>query len=169
MKKLSNTIIAILLFSAFNVSIAQVFKNEKDPFTGEKVVSADYYRQVYLVNKGGKTKFEVQWSYPGSFSAVISKGAEIMFKMKDGEIIKLTTVSDAQPKLGAGYGGVFTSYVFETELEKVTLNKFSLVKIEMLRVPDMKAGSTDLDKKMPFGKVYFKFIMKGAKYLMKNI
>jgi hypothetical protein len=169
MKNLTRLIAIVLFISSFNFITAQVFKNEKDPFTGEKVVSADYYRQVYIVNKGGKTKFEVQWSYPGSLNTVISKGAEILFKMKDGEIIKLTTVSDAQPKIGAGYGTILTSYVFEMELEKVTLNKFSLVKIDMMRVPDLKAGSTDLDKKMPYGKIYFKFIMKGAKYLMKNI
>ncbi len=175
MKKLYTFLTAAFLLAATNVSLAQKCKTEKDAFTGEKVVSANLSasytgdKLIYLENKSGKTKFELMWSYPGSFNTMIEKGVELLFKLKDGEIIKLKTVADARPKLGAGIGGVFTSYTFEMELEKVTLNKFSLVKIDMLRVPDLKAGSTDLDKKMPYGKLYFKAILKGSKYLMKNI
>ncbi|MEI6022186.1 MAG: hypothetical protein WCR21_13750, partial [Bacteroidota bacterium] len=122
----------------------QELKTEKDPFTNEKVVSANYInkytsgKMVLLENKSGKTKFGFEWSYPGSFNTLIEKGAEIMLKLADGEVLKLTTTEDARPKLTAGIGGVFTAYMFEMEIEKVTLNKLSLQKIIMLRVPDLK-------------------------------
>jgi hypothetical protein len=161
--------------TATNVSNAKKCKTEKDPFTGEKVVlanlSAAYIgdKLIYLENIAGKTKFELMWSYPGSFNTMVEKGVELLFKLKDGEIVKLKTITDARPKLGTGVGGVFSSYTFEMELEKVTLNKFASVKIEMLRIPDLKSGSADLDKKMPNGKICFNATMKCAKYLIKNI
>lgn len=169
MKRVHFLLMVVFLLSA-GAAVSQECKTEKDPFTGEKVVTANLgNRWVYFENKAGKTKFEIMFSYAGSLNTLVPKGTEILMKLKSGDVLKLHTVSDAHPKLTAGIAGVFSGYTFETELEKVEINKLSLDKVVLIRFPDLKAGGTDLDPKAPGGKGYFKAIMKSAKYLMKNI
>src|SRR5690606_38117405 len=116
----------IFLLAIYLPRFSQKCEVAKDPITGEKMITANYKdRWVYLESKKDQTKFSLLWWFSGALNETVPKGSEVIFKLENDEIIKLTTVTDADPKRNANQVGVFTAYTYEFILDKAVLNKFA--------------------------------------------
>jgi hypothetical protein len=149
---------------------AQDCEVKQDPFTNEKTVSYNFkYQALYYELKSGIIKMEMKFHYPGELNVVIPKGTELSYKFDNGEILKLTTVVDANPqtKVASGTNGVavYTEYSYVFHLTNEELKKLASNLVTYIRFPDTKGAYTDqkMDKKFP------KIIREGAQCILKNL
>jgi hypothetical protein len=172
MRKRKLLLLAIIIIASNFPCFSQKCEVSKDPITGEKLITANYKdRWVYLESKNDQIKFSLMWWFSGALNETVPKGSEVIFKLENGEIIKLNTVSDADPKRNANQVGVFSAYTYEFIIDKAQLNKFASSKSVLIRLPDVKSGSSDMTGKDQFGnlsKDYFKAIQKGSKHILTN-
>jgi hypothetical protein len=170
-KQLLLLTLAIAILS-INYSYAQKVKVTKDPFSGEKIVSAGN-GTYYFESKGNNLKFDLGLTYGGQLTSVIPSGTELLIKLVNGDIIKLSTSAESKPSsqvYASQYSaGIVTFYVFNFIIDKATLNKFTAAKVELVRFPDTKGGNIDLDKKSRYVRKNLKGLDKTAQKMMMNI
>lgn len=172
MKKLFLSLILFLAAGAIECS-AQKCKAGEDPITGEPVVSFDFnYRAVYFEYRKQAILMEFKMEYIGSMKVSLPAGTEVIFKLENGEILKLKTKSEAIPKSMASSNQysvcVYSSYSFPFELTKEELNRFATSKIVLIRYPDTQGGTLDFIPK-GFSKKIVDVLYKGAKCIHEKI
>lgn len=167
MKK-TNLLLTVLTFLFLNnVAFGQKAKVTKDEFTGEQIVTAANAFVAYEI-KNKVITLVIPFTYWAQLTNVIPEGTEVMLKMDGGEIIKLMTKGEAKPMTSvyaSQYSaGVKTQYNYTFELEKITLDKLSKVKMVLARFPNFPSGNVDIEGKM--GKKLGKSILTGAKNII---
>jgi hypothetical protein len=171
MKKISFLLLCLLALS-FNNGFSQKCKVGADPITNEKVASFDFSsRTVFYEYKSGVIHLEMKFTYSGSYKVIVPKETEMIFKLENGEIIKLATISDAPPKTRATatqYSAyINTDYSYLVELTKDQVTKLATSKVILIRYPDTQGGSLDYTPK-GLGKIYTNVLFKGANCIREN-
>jgi hypothetical protein len=173
MKKIYFFLLSLLLLS-FTTVYSQKCKVGADPFTGEKVVSFDFSsRVIYYEYKAGITHLEMVFNYNGVLKVIVPKGTELLFKLENGEILKLVTIADAPPKTARAnqsqyYSTSFTSdYSYVMEVSKEDVGKLAASKVVLIRYPDTQGGTLDYSPK-GLGKKLADVLFKGANCLKEN-
>jgi hypothetical protein len=151
--------------------IAQKCEVSKDPFSNEKTASFNWKGETILFELKNKIlKFQIILNYDGELNVIVPKGTELLFKLANGETVKVITTVDAAPRTQVVQieNRVQTQYAYISELTKETINSLSSSKVTFLRFPDTKGGSTDFD----IGKNAKKLteaIFKGAACIKENL
>jgi len=171
MKKFYFLLFALLLMN-FTTLNAQKCKVGKDPITNESVVTFDYgSRAVYFEYKGSTIHLEMRFNYNGVYKVIVPKGTELIFKLENGEIIKLPTITDTPPKTDAATSSssmyIYTNYCYQMELTKEQVTKLADSKVILLRYPDGQGGTLDYTPK-GLGKILTNAINKGANCIKEN-
>jgi hypothetical protein len=163
--KLTIQAIACLLFFA-TAAQAQKCVETADPITNEKQVvfeDAQRFHSTKYELKGGKLLFTKPFYYSGSISGTAPSGQEITFKLENGDIVSLKTVSEATGKTGFDGAGIITTFNFVMELTKEQAGKLASSPIVFIRRPKLtEQGTEDLDKKNFHVKKADDAIKKGA-------
>lgn len=162
--------IATLLFLSTATLFAQKCEVKEDPISGERLLQfSNVYKTLRFENKGTElTDFYTTFSYGGEHNTRIDKGAEIFFKLKNGEILKLTSLKEASPKTQLVGQSIITNYTFAFQLSKEEIQTLASDKITFVRYPSTDGGTLDLDVK-GLGKIYINKITKGAKCFAENL
>jgi hypothetical protein len=167
MKKLSILFALCSFLLSSTLAFSQKAKVTKDAFTGEQVVTAVNAFVAYEV-KNKTTTLVIPFTYGGQLTNVIPQGTEVLFKMKNGDVIKLLTKIDAQPstKIYASQysAGINTTYNYTFDIDKVTIDKLSKLTMELARFPNFPSGTVDIQGKM--AKKLAKSILTGAKNII---
>jgi hypothetical protein len=168
-KLLIPSVIALITFST-KVS-AQECKVKTDEFTQEVTVSFEYGEKVvYFEYKKGAGTLEMLFTYGGDIKQVVPKGTEVLFKLENKEIIKLTTASDTNPKVVPGVKpeDTVTDYSYVMTVTKEDATKFTTSPVVLVRYPDEKGGQMDW---APNGKQKktMQALMKGAECMKANM
>lgn len=169
MKPIRALLVLIFIFGNLSSVFSQKCEVIKDPITGEKLIVVNYRdKWIYMENKGDVTRLQIVYTYFGDVTVVSEKGSELIIKLENDEIIKLTTSTDAMPKRQLAQGVVYTNYTYETNLDKATLAKLAASVPMLIRLPDLQTGERDITEKWSQGKKYFKAINTGATYILAN-
>ncbi len=171
MKKISLLLLILFTIDCTQVS-AQKCKVAKDPITNETIASFDFKgRMVYYEHKQGKSTLEMRFTYGGQLNVIMEKGTELIFKLENGDILKLLTVSDATPKaqvVASQYSaGVITYYSYVMAISKEDMAKLAGSKTILIRFPNGKGGQDDFIPKGRSKKIAGA-IQKGAQCMMPN-
>ena len=171
MKKIDLLLTAILLLGFCNL-YSQKCKVEPDPFTKENVVSFNFMSKIiYFEMKGGVVHMEIKATYNGSLKVIVPQGSEVMLKLDNDQIIKLTTSADAVPITRATAtqysASMNTDYSYVMEVSKEDIKKLAESKANLIRYPDTKGGSTDI-KLSGFNGKLANEIKKGAECISSH-
>lgn len=147
----------LLSFSSFAQKCDYEF-NGKDEFTGKvKKVTKDKIKLgvfVYLERMDETYDLRLEFTYGGALEQGIAKGTEVLFKLKDGTILKLVTLEDHMPSKqvnASQYGTSVTSFVnmkcgiSKEELMKMAGSELTIVRLSLggkeftLEIPEGKA------------------------------
>ncbi|MBL7903346.1 MAG: hypothetical protein JNK73_15210 [Bacteroidia bacterium] len=162
-----------LLISAFclySISTnAQKCVENLDPVSNKKQVIFDDENKFYSTRfelKEGRLLLTKPFYYIGDVSVKVPTGTEFIFKLENGELITLKTITET---IGKGsvdqtvVGGIITTFNFTFELTKEQVNKFAASPIIFIRRPKVSEGGTeDLDKKDRHVKKSKDSMQKGA-------
>ena len=151
-------------------SKAQKCEVKADPITGEQVIQfMNKYKTLrYEYTEGQLTDFYTTFSYRGEQNVSVLKGSEIIFKLKNGDIIKLTSVDDANPQTRILETIIISNYTYHFKLTKEQIDQLASDKIALMRYPSLDGGSLDWEVK-GLGKIYASKITKGAQCLSENL
>lgn len=163
-------ILLISVLSLYGISIsAQKCIENVDPVSNKKQVIFDdeykFHKTRYELNDG-KLLFTKPFYYTGQISVKAPAGTEFIFKLENGELITLKTITETIGKASVDQtviGGIVTTYNFTFELTKEQASKFAQSPIVFIRRPKVSEGGTeDLDKKNIHVKKSDGSIQKGA-------
>ena len=140
-------------------------KNEKDPITGEKLIQYDFSKKaIYFDYKNDTIHFELRMNYPGTVKVAFEKGAKLYLKLKNDEVIELTSYAPSYPRSQASQHGVYSGFQFRFVISKETLEKMANEKVDLIRYPDPNGGHLDIKPKRNRRK-----LMKGAECILSNM
>ncbi|MGH1338044.1 MAG: hypothetical protein ACRBFS_18125 [Aureispira sp.] len=164
------SIFCLLFLWNISCSYGQKCTVKSDPITGEKVIEfSNVYKTLRFQNKGtALTDFYTTFSYGGEQNVVIPKGSEIFFKLKNGKIIKLESITDTHPQTILSGDIILSRYTYAFQLTKEQMKDLASDKIVFMRYPSTDGGTLDYDVK-GLGKVYTSKITKGAKCLAERL
>ena len=120
---------------------------------------------LYFEHKGETTTFGFQISYGGELNVIIPKGTEVLFKLKNGETLTLTTMNDAAPISQASPYGVVTFYTYIMELTGENVNRLAKMEVSDIRYPDGKGGFLDYEANRKWRRI----IMEGAECMSEHL
>lgn len=141
--------ITLLVICSFIASPAfsQKCKEIVDPITNEKKVvfkKEDAWHWLTLESNKGVTTLSTPIYYQSVMNIAVPAGTPISFKLENGDVITLKTVSESLPKFSVGT----TGHVFTMEVSKENLQKFAASPLVLIRVPNITdSGYLDLQKK----------------------
>ena len=165
---MKKSLLAIIILTLSLSGFSQC-KVEKDAFTNEKVVSYNYHNKViYFDYRADSILFEIMFDYDGAIKVLIPAGTELMFKLENGEIIKLLTIIDSAPMSKVESNSIRTKYSYRMILTRDEIKKMANSYVTLIRYPDTKGGFTDA-KLTGLAKKFAKAIYKGAKCIYENI
>lgn len=164
MKNISLTFIVLLCLVTSIFS--QKCKSELDPISGEnRTIFTDKNKKIrFEYKKGGEiVDFKITFLYPGEYNETIKSGAELIFKLNNGEVLNLKSVEDAFPEdrkssMSLRPVGV---YIYSFNLTKKEIKKLSSSNIIFYSIPSPDGESIDFFVK-GVGKAYFNQVKKGA-------
>jgi len=171
MKKIT-IFLAALLLMGFSNAFSQKCKVGTDPITNEHSVSFDYAnRTVFYEYKGALVNLELKFDYNGVLKVIVPQGTEIIFKLENGEIMKLVTASDAPPKTDASSSmystTIYTNYYYPIQLSKDQVKQLATSKVVLIRYPDTQGGTRDFEPK-GLTKKLADVLQKGALCIQEN-
>lgn len=170
MKKIQIALFFTLL-SSFVFS--QKCEIKSDPFTKERIVSFDFKkRSIYYELKNDVIKLEFIFNYSGELNVAVPKGTELLFKLENGETVKLLTVSQSHPKTrliaNQASASVLTNYTYVFNVNKEELSKLAISKVILVRYPDTKGDFLDFEIKVR-GRKYATALYEGAQCIQSNL
>lgn len=171
MKNLTLCLIFTVAFSAF--AVAQKCQETADPITGEKkiqyVYKASFHSLDYTITDNVCT-LKKTFYYAGSVQVKSPAGTEIIFKLENGEILKLKTATEVIPRIYGGNGGTESSFDQTFVLTKADLQKLASSPVVLIRIPLFTSeGFRDLDKKNPMVFVNKSHLKKGAACMLEHL
>ncbi|MFT4681064.1 MAG: hypothetical protein ACI9FU_000931 [Granulosicoccus sp.] len=160
----------ILSFAvSITVTFAQDYKVETVAFTGEKAVSFDFRnKSVYYSLVGDSAKLEIKFNYSGEFNTVVNAGTEFMLKTEGDKVLKLKTSKPVFPVTSLMNTAIISQYTYSISLTPENLGGIAESTLLMMRHPDSKGGTTDVEFKER-AKKWGKSIVDGAQFLLGNM
>nr|WP_294859005.1 hypothetical protein [uncultured Fluviicola sp.] len=171
MKKILFVLLINLLVSESLMS--QECKNQTDPFTNEPLLEFDYspynIRYLHIEIKNDKRIMEFRAVENTAVIYTIPKGAEVLMKLENGDIIRLYTLNETSSTVGtanaSGFAMTYSEYYLKMEITVEQLQKLASFKITNLRYPNLHGGNTD-DEADDLRKGFRKSFMQGAKCIL---
>ena len=160
----------VLLLIIFTVEgYAQKCETKKDPFTGEEVVEYDFGKKVVKFRtENEKIYLEMKFQYYGEQNVMISKGTDFFIKLKNEEVLKLKTTTNAAPMSRIAGSYIMTLYTYQFEISKKELTQLVNSEATMIRYPNPN-GET-LDFKLTGGNARIKkHLSKGSSCIFDNL
>lgn len=164
-------LITLCLLLSTSFIYGQKCEIKADPITGEQTIQfKNKYQTLRFENKGTElTDFYTTFSYRGEQNVTVLKGSEVVFKLKNGKIITLTSIADATPQTRLiSETTIVSNYTYAFKITKEQINDLASDKIDFIRYPSMDGGTVDLDVK-GLGKIYASKITKGAQCMSENL
>lgn len=163
-------LVVVLLFSMPSYSNAQKCEVKADPITGEKVIQfINKHKTLRYENKGTElTDMYMTFSYPREQNVSVSKGSNIIIKLKNDKIITLETITDANPQSRLVGEQIVTFYTYAFKLSKEQIDNLASDKISLIRYPSLDGGTLDWQVK-GLGKIYASKVTKGAECISESL
>ena len=145
--KITLLLLLFVSFYSFSATAQKInCKDEKDPITGKRVIQSSYKDGdlIYKYEEGSDV-IKVHWpiGYNLEQNTSFSKGAELVLKLQNGEIIKLYSINEAMPETSASIYGIVTRYTFIYDLTKEQLAKLASSPIVFSRYQTPTGGTKD--------------------------
>ncbi len=163
-------LISLCFLLSISFSYGQKCEVQADPFTGERTIKfMNQYKTLRYENTGGEfTDFYTTFSYGGEQNVSVLKGSEIMFKLNNGDIVKLKSIDDANPQSRLIETTIISMYTYHFKLTKEQVDQLASDKIALMRYPSLDGGSLDWKVK-GLGKIYASKITKGAQCVSESL
>lgn len=165
--KFKTLFVALLAIST--CASAQDCKVEKDAFTGAQTVSFSYKNEslVYKLVDGAAT-LSIKINYSGEFNNSVPAGTPFLLKSASDEIITLKSSKETFPVTSLSGSTIISQYLYVIDLDKATLEAITKDELTLMRYPDGKGGTTDMEFKSLWKK-WGKALTKGANCLKENM
>lgn len=158
----------VLTFTLLSTDISGQCKTKKDEFSNETVI--EYHNDNKFVgfeSRNGKISIQLKEQYEGQLTAIVPKGTLLLLKLEDEQVLKLFTTEESLSKPQIYADGVYTDYIYKCEIDKGSVAQLAASKTTIIRFPDTKGGTKDVDCTSNFfEKQRAKSILKGAKCII---
>jgi hypothetical protein len=167
----------ILFLFNLQVSFAQECQKQTDPFTNEPIVSFEWkaggIRTLFFESINGKSTVELRAGEIGGVEAVIPKGSEVLFKLDNGEVIKLTTLLDSKSAIisttiDTDNNVTSSVYFLKMSISTDQLKQFAKAKVSSIKLPDLHGGFQIYGTKELRNR-FERFLFEGAKCLTDGL
>lgn len=173
MKRIPILLIVLIATKTF----AQQCESKMDPFSNESFLAYEWkpggFQTIYLESKRDTVQFHFRAVELGSVEFTVPKGAEVLIKLENGEVIKLLTLSDTRsvpyiiPDPDPKQQLVFTAYYLKVILNAEDLNKLAKHKVTHLHCPDLYGGIKRFNDKELRNK-WQQYLMEGAQCILRG-
>ncbi|HOX84308.1 MAG TPA: hypothetical protein PLJ60_16375 [Chryseolinea sp.] len=172
MKNIVTSLSIVLLFNSY-LSLGQECQKVSDPFTNEPVISFEWkaggIRTLFYESRNGKSTLEIRLGELGAVEYVIPKGSEILFKLENGDVIKLVTVLDSRSVVSSttineSNNMTSSTYFLKMEITGEQLKQLAKFKVSNMQIPDLHGGIQTYGIKELRNK-FERFLFEGAKCL----
>jgi hypothetical protein len=157
-----------------NLAFSQKCEEKSDPISGEKRVEFKdrhwSYTTMSMVLSNSSLQMTKPFYYEGVLQGKVPAGTEIIFKLEDGEIVVLKTISDVVGTPEVADLQMRTQFDLIFELTKEQVHKLSKSPIVLIRRPKLVAeGTEDLGEKDLYLKRTRSAIQKGASCMITHM
>ena len=137
-----------------NAQICKYVVNEKDPLTDDIIRTVKtrltgptpFYYFSYIRN-GSDFKFRVEIGDYGELDASVPKGSELVMRAGNGEVIRMQSIEDADPKIIDDFGSKITSYDVTFQMTERNMRDIEESGIIFIRIKAIK--NTFSDQEIP--------------------
>lgn len=167
---------SLILFLTFHAAFGQQCNKKIDSFSNEEITTFEWkrggIRNLYFESTKGTIIFEFRGTEMGAVEQTIPKGAEVLIKLENNEIIKLTSLNDARSAvqsitLSDSDNMTFSQYYLRMEITPEHLQKLAKFRLTDLRYPDLHGSSRSLDDEQ-LGNKWQRLVMDGAKCILNG-